>query len=410
MPRSAVLFILVTVMLDAGGVGLIIPVMPDLIREVNAGDLASAALWGGVLSTSFAVMQFLFGPLIGALSDRFGRRPVLLVSLVAMALDYVVMALAGSIWILLAGRIVGGITAATGATANAYMADISSPSERAANFGLIGAAFGIGFVLGPLLGGMLAEFGTRAPFWAAAGLAALNAGFGAWVLRETVGPGTRRRFDPARANPLGVLLHLRRLPGIGGLLGVFFLYQLAFMVFPSIWAFYGQARYGWSAATVGLSLALFGILMALVQGGLIRWVLRRLGEARTVVAGHLLDIAAYVSLALAGSGAVALMLTPLAAFAAVLVPALQAMMSRAVGPQAQGELQGALTSLSGMAMIVSPMIMTGTFALFSRPEGAVYFPGAPFVLSAVLMGAALSVFLRQGQHLEARADASGGDI
>jgi len=210
--RLPVFFVVLTVMIDAMGIGLIIPVMPDLIREVQGGDLAQAAVWGGILATTFAVMQFLGGPVLGGLSDRFGRRPVLLVSLLVMAIDYVVVALAGSLWLLFLGRVVGGITAATQATAAAYMADISAPEQRAANFGLIGAGFGAGFVLGPVLGGLLAEFGTRAPFWAAAGLAFGNAALGFFVLKETVTPQMRRAFDWRRANPFGVIRHLGRLP------------------------------------------------------------------------------------------------------------------------------------------------------------------------------------------------------
>ncbi|MEM9637612.1 MAG: TCR/Tet family MFS transporter [Pseudomonadota bacterium] len=391
--RPAVLFILITVMLDSMGIGLIVPVMPDLIQEVQGSGLSTAALWGGVLSTTFAVMQFLFGPVIGGLSDRFGRRPVLLVSLVVMALDYLVMAVAGSIFLLLAGRIVGGITAATQSTANAYMADISPPEERAANFGLIGAAFGLGFVLGPLLGGLLAEFGTRAPFYAAAALAALNAVFGYFVLRETVTDEIRRPFRWARANPLGSFRQLGRLPGVGPLLIVFFLYQVAFMVYPSVWSYFGKERFGWEPSTIGLSLALFGTMMAVVQGGMIRWVLRVLGERGTVIYGHLFDVAAFLSLAIVTSGTIALILTPLAALAAVITPALQGIMSKAVERDAQGELQGALTSITALAMILSPMVMTGTFAAFTGADAPLYLPGAPFVLSALLIVVGLAVFL-----------------
>ncbi|MGZ2256883.1 TCR/Tet family MFS transporter [Roseobacter sp. A03A-229] len=391
--RPAVLFILITVMLDSMGIGLIIPVMPDLIQEVRGADLSTAALWGGVLSTTFAVMQFLFGPVIGGLSDRFGRRPVLLTSLVVMTLDYLVMAVAGSIVLLLIGRVVGGITAATQSTANAYMADISGPEDRAANFGLIGAAFGVGFVLGPLLGGLLGEYGTRAPFYAAAALTALNAVFGYLVLKETVTDEIRRPFRWARANPLGSFRQLGRLPGVGPLLIVFFLYQLAFMVYPAIWSYFGKERFGWEPATIGLSLALFGIMMAVVQGGLIRPVLRILGERGTVIYGHLFDVGAFLALAFVTSGTVALILTPLAALAAVITPALQGIMSKAVGRDAQGELQGALTSIMALAMIFSPMMMTGTFAAFTDDAATLYLPGAPFLLSAGLIVLGLAVFI-----------------
>lgn len=392
--RLPVLFILLTVMIDAMGIGLIMPVMPDLIREVQGGSLANAALWGGVLSTVFAVMQFAFGPMVGALSDRFGRRPILIVSLVVMALDYVVMALAGSIWLLLVGRIVGGITAATGATAGAYMADISKPEEKAANFGLIGAAFGMGFVAGPLIGGLLGEFGTRAPFYAAAALAAINALFGMIVLRETVTERTRRAFEWRRANPFGAFRHLARLPGLAPLLTVYFIYQVAFYVYPSIWSYFTQARFDWSTQTIGLSLGLFGIMMAVVQGGMIRVFLRVLGDRKTVIYGHLFDILAFGVIAFNANGTVALLLTPLAAMGAVITPALQGVMSRRVSDDAQGELQGVLVSVNALAMIISPMLMTGTFAAFTRPDASFQFPGAPFLLSMVLIAVGLAVFVR----------------
>lgn len=398
--RLPVLFILFTVMIDAMGVGLIMPVMPDLIKEVTGGNLANAALWGGVLSAVFALMQFIFGPVIGNLSDRFGRRPVLLIALGVMALDYLVMAVAGSIWLLFIGRIVGGITAATQSTANAYMADISAPRDKAANFGLIGAAFGIGFVFGPLLGGALAEYGTRAPFYAAAILAGANMVFGWIVLSETVTDAIRRPFDLKRANPFGAFQNIGRLPGVGHLLVVYFLYQVAFMVYPSIWSYYGQARFGWTPGMIGLSLALFGIMMAVVQGGLIRLALKYLKERGTVIFGLAFDIAAFGALAIVTSGTLALILTPLAALGAVITPALQAMMSDRVGIDQQGELQGSLTSISAVAMILSPMVMTSVFAASTR-EGATYSnPGAPFLVSMALVMFALVVFLRRRRRAE----------
>ncbi|WP_299698776.1 TCR/Tet family MFS transporter [uncultured Tateyamaria sp.] len=393
--KLPVIFILLTVMIDAMGIGLIVPVMPDLIQEVQGMGLGTAALWGGVLSTTFAAMQFLFGPLLGALSDRYGRRPILLVSLVVLALDYLVMAVAGTIWLLFLGRIVGGITAATQSTANAYMADISKPEQKAANFGLIGAAFGIGFVLGPAMGGFLAEYGTRAPFYAAAGLAAANAVFGYIVLKETVDDRIRRPFAWSRANPFGLFKHLGKLPGLGPLLLVFFIYQIAFIVYPAIWAYYTAERFDWSPGMVGLSLSLFGISMAVVQGGLIRPMLRVFGERGAVVYGHIADVAVFLLIGFVSSGTWLLILTPLAALPAVITPALQSIMSQAVGDDEQGELQGALVSIAALAMIVSPLLMTSVFYTFTTPETGVYLPGAPFLLAAVLMAVALMVFVRK---------------
>lgn len=396
---------MITVMIDSMGIGLMLPVMPDLIREVNGGDLSQAALWGGVLATTFAVMQFLFGPVLGGLSDRFGRRPVLLLSLAVMAADYVVMALAGSIWLLLLGRIIGGITAATHATASAFMADISTPQERSKNFGLIGAGFGIGFLIGPTMGGLLAEYGTRAPFWAAAALAAANCMLGWLVLKETLRPENARTFSLRRANPFGALKHLGKLPGARPLLVVYFLYSVAFAVYPSVWSYFGQERFGWQPSVIGLSLALFGGAMVIVQGGLIRLALHKMGERGTVIAGHLFAIGTYIAIAVIPSGVFTLALTPVAAIAGVIPPALTGIMSRQVPDNAQGELQGVLTSASALAMILSPLAMTATFAQFTRDGAPLYLPGAPFLLASGLMVLALGVFIFRIRSLDATSSA-----
>ncbi len=376
------------------GIGLIVPVMPDLILELQGGTLAQAALWGGILSTVFAVMQFLFGPLLGSLSDRFGRKPILIISLLVMSVDYLVMATTYSIWLLLLLRIIGGITAASGATAGAYIADISEPEQKAANFGLLGAAFGLGFVLGPLVGGFLGGFGTRAPFFAAAILAALNAAFGYLVLKETVTNQIMRGFSWTRANPFGALRHISRLPGIGWLLIVYFTYSVAFYVYPAVWAYFTQERFGWGPQTIGISLALFGLTMAVVQGGLIRIILKWAGERFTVIYGHLFDMIAFFLLAFVTSGVIALFLTPFAALGAVITPAIQGIMSKIVSDDAQGELQGVLVSLNALAMITAPMAMTWIFAFFTSSTTPLYLPGAPFLLSLVLIAISLLVFLR----------------
>lgn len=391
-PKLSFTFILMTLALDAIGIGLILPVMPDLIREVNGGALAQAAIWGGILSTSFAVMQFLFGPVVGSLSDRFGRRPILLVSLIVMALDYVVMAVAGSIWLLLIGRIVGGITAATQSTATAFIADISAPQDKAKNFGLVGAAFGIGFVIGPIIGGLLAEFGTRAPFWVAAALALGNAVFGCFVLPETVSDRIRRPFEMRRANPFGALKALGQLPSIQRYLLLFFIYEFAFIVYPATWAYFTQERFGWSPGMVGVSLASFGIAMAVVQGGLIRVILARLGEAGTVIYGLCFNAIAFVCLAFVVSPTLALVMTPLTALGAVVTPALQAMMSRIADDNQQGELQGVISSARAMAYIFAPLVLTQIFAFFTDHNAPIYLPGAAFLLSTALMAVCLVVF------------------
>jgi len=391
--RLPITFIFITVVIDAMGIGLILPVMPDLIRELEGGDIAEAAVWGGILATAFAVMQFLFGPLLGSLSDRFGRRPVLLTALAVMAIDYLVMAVAGTIWLLFLGRIVGGITAASQSTAMAYMADISKPEEKSQNFGLIGAAFGVGFVLGPLIGGLLAEYGTRAPFYAAAALAATNLVFGYFVLPETVTDAIRRPFSPARANPLGAFRNLGRLPGLRPLLAMTFFYGIAFYVYPAIWAYFGQARFGWGPGMVGVSLALYGVSIAVVQGILIRPILARIGDRNAVILGLGLEIAAFVFLAFVKAGWMALALTLIAALGAIAGPALQGTMSRMARDNQQGELQGTLTAINAVAVIFAPVIMTQTFHAFTHDTAGIYLPGAPFLVSAGLTVVCIALFL-----------------
>lgn len=388
-----VVFVLITVMIDTMGVGLIMPVMPDLIEEITGGSLADAALWGGVLTAAFAVMQFLFAPLLGSLSDRFGRRPVLLVSLAVMAVDYIVMAFAGAIWLLLVGRIIGGITAATHAAASATMADLSEPGKEAEGFGLVSAAVGLGFIAGPLIGGALGEFGTRAPFWAAAALATANGIFGWYVLRETVTDDIRRKFDWRRANPFGSFYTLSKLPGIGkGLVG-FFCYQFSFTVYPAVWAYFGKARFGWDAGMIGLSLALFGVSMVLVQGVLIRSIISRFGNRGTALLGLVFSAIGFGALSVITSGSLALVLTPLAALGAIFSPAVQGIMSTKLGPARQGELQGILGSITAVAMTIAPLMMGGIFAYYADQNTSYYFPGAPFILSLALTLFALVLFL-----------------
>jgi len=391
------IFILLTILLDGIGIGLILPVMPDLVREVEGGTLAEAAIWGGIMSTLFAVMQFLFGPTVGSLSDRFGRRPVLLVSLGIMALDYLVMALAGTIWLLLLGRIVGGIAAATHSTAQAFVADLTPRAERGARFGHLTAAFGIGFVLGPLMGGILGDMGTRAPFYAAAALAAANFVLGLLVLPETVTDKTRRAFDWRRANPLGAFAAVARLPGLRALIVVLFLNQLAFNVYPVIWAYFTQARFGWDSSMIGLSLAVYGLSLALVLGGLIRPVMARLGERGTILLGFGFALMSFTVMAFVTSGWVALALTPVASLGWLATPAIQGLLSRRSPDDAQGELQGLITSVNALALILAPLVMTRVFFAFTRDGADLYMPGAPFLASLLLCLLAMGLFLG-GRH------------
>ena len=387
-------FIFLTLTIDAIGIGLMVPVLPQLILELTGETIAGAALWGGVLTTAFAAMQFLFGPTLGNISDRWGRRPVLLVSLAVMAVDYLVMAGTGSIWILLGARVVAGITAATQSTAMAYIADISKDEEKAANFGLFGAAFGIGFVLGPLAGGLLGELGTRAPFVAAAILAGLNMGFGFFILPESVTDANRRPFSWRRANPAGALMAVARLPGARALLAFVFLASTAGVVYPSVWPYFGAERFGWGPGMVGLSLGIFGLSMALVQGLLVRRIVPRLGEARVVVLGTLLRMLAFLLIALIPNGTIVLALTPVAALGGLADPALQGILSRRTPKDAQGELQGVISSIYAISTILAPLVMTATFAAFTGPGAAFYLPGAPFLLALALASLSLPVFLR----------------
>ena len=401
MPNLALSFILITVTLDAIGIGLIFPVMPALLEQVTGGGLAQAALWGGVLSTAFAVMQFLCGPLVGNLSDRFGRRPVLLVSLAVMAANYLVMARAGSVWWLLAGRIGAGIAAATQSTANAYAADITPADTRGRTFGLIGAGFGLGFIAGPLLGGLLATLGPRAPFYAAAAMALANLAFGFFALPESLAPGLRRRFTPARANPLAALRAVSRLPGLRRLLASYLIYSIAFYVWPAVWSFYGAAQFGWGAWMIGVSLAIFGACMVIVQALMVGPAIRRLGEHRAVLWGMLADLVTLVFYGFVTSPAWALAFTPVSALGGLVTPALQSLMSRNAPADAQGELQGVLSSLAALSMILSPPIMTATFSAFTVPGAPWHLPGAPFLLAALLM--VVCVALHVAPLREARA-------
>ncbi|MEM8822412.1 MAG: TCR/Tet family MFS transporter [Pseudomonadota bacterium] len=387
--RLPIVFIVAVMTIEAMGIGLIIPVMPALLEEVQGVGLSEAALWGGLLTSTYALMQFLFSPTIGNLSDRFGRRPVLLLSMAVLFVDYIILALAQSIWILFIGRIIAGVAAATMSTATAFMADISPPEKKAQNFGLVSAGFGMGFVLGPAMGGFLAEWGPRAPFWAAAALSGLSLILGLFVLPETL--RKPRAFTWRRANPLGGLLALRALPGVGILLAVWFFYTIANWVYPAIWPYFTQSAFGWNERMVGLSLAAYGISMVVVQGGLIRLIIPKLGERTTVRWFIPFNAAVLFTVAFVESGTLMLMLIPLSALGQVAQPALQGIMSRLADDDQQGELQGVLASITAVAAIVSPLIMTWTFNLAT--EGPYHFPGASFLVACGLMSVAFTLYV-----------------
>lgn len=390
-----VFLVIMTVMLDSMGIGLIIPVTPALLMDVLPdATLAQAALWGGILTSIYAFMQFLFGPFLGTLSDQVGRKPVLLVALFVMVGYYLVMALAHSLWLLLLGRLIGGITAATHSTATALMADISAPEDKATRFGLLGAGFGMGFVLGPILGGFLGEWGPRAPFYAAAVLAGLNFIMGWLILPETVTDRIRRRFEWRRANPLGALRTISKFQGLGPMLVVFLLYHIATAVYASVWPFFTAERFDWTPGMIGISLTFYGVFFAIVQGSLVKPAIARFGETRTVKIGFVFEIFALSIIAILTNGIVLLAFIPIAALGVIGQPALQAILSRATADDSQGVLQGVLSSLTAISMIVAPITMTWVFAEFTEHKATIYFPGAPFAASALLLLIALITFIK----------------
>ena len=390
--RLPLFFILCTCAIDAIGIGIIVPVMPDLLIEVGGGTLGEAAVWGGVLATAFAVMQFLCGPTVGNMSDRFGRRPVLLLALLLMSLDYLLMAVANAMWILFLGRIIGGITASTPATAAAFISDISKPSEKAQNFGLIGAAFGIGFILGPLFGAVFAEFGTRAPFYAAAAISFANMLLGYFVLPETVTDEIRRKFEWKRANPLGALIQMGKLPGLKNLLVVLLFLQIAGFVYPAVWSFFGVEAFGWEPRMIGVSLAAYGIAIAFVQGWLIRRVLRYLTESQTVILGLFFEIVGFLGFGFANETWMAFTLIFISSLSGIALPALQSIAARAAFDNQQGELQGVWSSVTSLGFIISPILMTQIFYYFTGPDAPVHLPGSPFLVAMLLAMLALALF------------------
>ena len=391
--RSALGFILVTLVLNSMGIGLMMPVMPSLLTELTSLPVSEAARWGGALSVVYALMQFAFGPTLGNLSDRFGRRPVLLVSMFAMAVDYLIMALSWHLAVLFIGRTLSGVAGATFSAASAFIADVSSKEDRAKNFGLVGAGFGVGFVLGPMIGGFLGEYGSRAPFYAAAGLSFVNFLFGYFMLPETLKDENRRRFDWKRANPFGALKQIAVYPSVRTLLLAIFLFDIAHLVYPSVWSYYSEEVFAWSPGDIGLSLAAVGVGFAFVQGYLIRVLEPKLGPGRTLFIGLVANLIAFAGLAVADTGWMAYLLISFAALGAMATPAFTGLMSVRVPDNAQGELQGLIASAAGLSMVVSPLVMTQAFAMFSGPDAAVFFPGAPFALAGLLILAAMLIAL-----------------
>ncbi|MEM6412177.1 MAG: TCR/Tet family MFS transporter [Pseudomonadota bacterium] len=392
--NNAFLFVIVTVTLDMMGFGLIVPVIPALLTELSGLSAEEAVVWGGALTATYALMNFLAGPTMGNLSDRFGRRPVLLASIGTLAVDFLIMGFAGTLVVLFIGRALAGISSATVSTANAYIADVTEPDERGRAFGFIGAAFGIGFIIGPAMGGLIAEaFGTRAPFFVAAGLAGMNFLYGVFVLPESLKPENRRAFDWRRSNPLGAFQHFSKVPQVAWFLAVLGIFALASSVYPSTWNFHSIIRYGWSEGEIGASLALVGLGAAVMQAGAMGWMIKRIGLPKTVVVGMSFNIIAMVGFAFAGAPWLAYVFIPISSVGGVLAPAVNTMMSNLTPPDAQGELQGASASLQSLAIVFAPVMMTQTLHNFSKEDAAIYFPGAAFLLSASLVALCSIPFL-----------------
>lgn len=399
--KPAIGFIFATLLIDITGLGIIIPVFPKLIQELTGGTLSDAAEYGGWLLFSFAIMQFLFSPVLGNLSDQYGRRPILLTSLFGFALDYLFLAFAPNIFWLFVGRLIAGIMGASITTATAYIADISTPEKRAQNFGLVGAAFGLGFIIGPVVGGILGEYGSRIPFMAAAALTFINFLYGYFILPESLSKENRRKFDWKRANPVGALRHLQKYPIISGLVVSLLFVYIASHAVQSTWSFFTMERFGWSEKAVGYSLGFVGILVAIVQGGLIRYINPWLGQKRSVYWGLILYCIGLSCFAFANQSWMMYAALIPYCLSGICGPALQGIMSAQVPGSEQGELQGALTSLVSLTSIIGPVMMTNVFARFTADDAPFYFPGAAFLLGAIFCFMSLFFALRTlGKHSE----------
>jgi DHA1 family tetracycline resistance protein-like MFS transporter len=390
--RHALAFIFITMLVDTIGLGIILPITPKLIAELTGQGISEAARWGGWLFFAYALMQFFCAPAIGNLSDRFGRRPVLLISLAVLGVDYLITALAPTIFWLFIARLLSGMAGAAYPTANAYIADVSPPEKRAANFGLVGAAFGIGFVIGPAIGGVLGQHGTRLPFYVSAAIAFCNALYGFIVLKESLPLTSRRKFDLWRANPLGALVALRRFPAMLGLFGVIVLMRLAHDANPVIWTYYTMLKFSWTPAQVGYSLMVVGAMMAFVFSFLTRIIIPRIGESRSVFLGLACGAIGFMGYAFATHGWMLYASMAVWVLMALSGPSLNAIMSRQVGPNEQGELQGALASLGSLTSVAAPPILSNLFGYFTSAAAPIYFPGAAFLAGSACLALSALVF------------------
>lgn len=392
--RFTLSFVFVTLLIDSIGFGIIIPVMPQLIMSVSGEGLSSAARFGGLMMMIYALMQFFCSPIMGGISDRFGRRPVLLFSLLLLGIDYLIMAWAPTLLWLFVGRMIAGIAASTYSTCYAVIADSTSIDKRTQSFGVVGSAFGVGFIVGPLIGGMLGEYGPRVPFIAAACLAFANLVFGFFVMPETLAKSGRRPFDWRRANPTGTLVAMRKYPMVFGLIGVFFVFMLGHHALPSTWTYYTIEKFDWTEREVGYSFAFVGALMVLTQAVLLRKLIPLLGQRSAALLGFGFCIFSFVGYAFASTTWMVYAFMVPGALQGLVSPSINGIMSGAIPANSQGELQGGIASMSSLTSIMGPPLMTGTFATFASDSAFGYFPGAPFILAAALTLLALLLFLR----------------
>lgn len=403
--KGALAFVFIALLVDSVGFGIVLPVFPQLIMSLARVDIADAARYGGWLAFVYSLMQFFCAPVLGNLSDRFGRRPVLLFALLALGIDYLIMGCAPALSWLFVGRTIAGIAGASFTPAYAYVADISPPERRARNFGLMGAAFGIGFIVGPAIGGLLGGLGPRAPFIAAGVIALANTAFGFFALPESLSQDLRRPFHWSRANPLGTVQQIRQYPMVAWMIGALFLWQVGHQVLPTTWAFYTIAKFQWTAAGVGYSLAFVGVLMAVAQGALTPWLIPKLGgERRAAAVGILAAGLTYLGYGFASQGWVMYVVSTATMIFAMAYPAMNALMSHKVPANAQGELQGAVASVYSLSSIIGPPLMTQIFGYFSSAAAPVYFPGAAFVTASILT-AACGILYAKALRVEAAAEA-----
>ncbi|MEZ7813753.1 MAG: MFS transporter [Paracoccaceae bacterium] len=395
------LFILTTLMIDAIGVGIVFPIMPDLMDRVGAGSAAEGALWGGVMMSAYAAAMFLFGPIVGSLSDAYGRRPILIAALATLAIDYIIMAMAQTYWVLLMGRVIAGMAGATYITATAYVSDITKPEERGAAYGMIGAAFGIGFIFGPALGGISSGWHVTAPFLIAALLSTLNMVFGFFILPESLKEENRRSFGKRDLNPFASIARTFVIPGLAIPLVCIFVFEFANMVYSALWAFWGREVFGWGGFTIGLTLSAYGALIAVVQALLMPQLTKRFGDYIILIIANVAAVIALVGFGFSTAAWAVAVVLPIAALSDMASPLLTAFASNQVGAEQQGLVQGVIASLASLAAVVAPPMLTGVFEWFVNDKG-VYFPGAPFLIAALFTIAVIPLILRLNPRRSSR--------